>query len=112
MPTLPEQGLHLLSRDVVASVDAVDPSQSGAEPLAWRFALLRVVVAQAGVPLLGAVMHRDLPRQVRVTVPGGQLVQAHHAVSRRARDTRCSEHGRRISVSARGVWQTEEGGRK
>ena len=41
-------------------------------------AALAVVVRQPGVLLVGRIQGSDLPGQVRIPVPGGQLVDRHH----------------------------------
>ena len=75
--TGPEQGLHLLGGDHVAGRQPVDAGQPGADPAAGCLALGGVVVGEAGVAFLGRVQRRDLPGQVVIPRPGGQLVQRH-----------------------------------
>ena len=74
---LPEQVPHVLLGDLGAHLE-VERTESGTEPAARRLALLGVVVGQSGVPAVGGVVHGDLPSEVRVPVPGRQLVQTHH----------------------------------
>jgi len=74
---LPEQGRHLVLGDLVPAAQ-VHVTQRGPEPLSRGLTLLAVVVRQAGVPTVGDVQRGDLPGQVRVPVPGGQLVDGHH----------------------------------
>jgi hypothetical protein len=78
VPALTEQCLHLLGRHVRSGVDPGQAGEPGTDPHPGGLALLRVVVAQAGVALVGRVRRRDLPGQVGVPVPGGELVQRHH----------------------------------
>jgi len=77
VPALPEQGAHLRGGHL-RPVLQVDVTQGGAEPLPWGLPALAVVVRQAGVAALRGVERSDLPGQVRVPVPGGQLVKGHH----------------------------------
>lgn len=42
-------------------------------PMTRRLALLRVVIPQAGNATLATVIRRDLPRQIRIAVPGREL---------------------------------------
>jgi len=55
-----------------------DVGQSGPQPGAGGLTLLGVVVPETGVPAVGVVERSDLPGQVRVPVPGGQLVNRLH----------------------------------
>ncbi|SKO62012.1 Uncharacterised protein [Mycobacteroides abscessus subsp. bolletii] len=48
--------------------------QARADPAARRFAFCVVVVRERHPPFFGAVLRSDLPGQVLVPVPGGQLV--------------------------------------
>ena len=73
-----EQGRHLVCGHVLAGVQ-VDVGQGGAEPPAGGLPALAVVVRQPGVPAVGGIHRGDLPGQVRVPVPGGQLVERHHS---------------------------------
>ena len=77
VPALAEEQPHLLLGDRVP-VGEVEPGQAGPHPPARRLALLLVVARQPGLPDLGRVVGRDLPGQVRVPAPGGELVQSHH----------------------------------
>jgi hypothetical protein len=77
METGPEQGPHLLRGHHIAGVELVDPGQSGAHPDPWGFAAFGVVGRQSEMALLGGVQGGDLPGQVVVPRPGGELVDAH-----------------------------------
>ena len=74
---LGEQGRHLLGGHLLPGLQ-VDVGQGGAEPHPGGLATLGVVVGQAGVPAVGRIQHGDLPGQVGIPVPGGQLVDRHH----------------------------------
>ena len=84
MPTLPEQGPHLRLGHLIAHPDRAQSGDAVADPPARPFTLLGVVVGQRGPAALGRVGDRDLPGQVRVPVPSGQLVQtrSHHLTVR------------------------------
>ena len=88
---LAEQVPHLRLGDLRAGLQA-EPGQPGAPPAARRLALLGVVVAQAPVAPLGRIVHRDLPRQVRVPVARGQLVQPHHTGTSTPPRTKSDSH--------------------
>ena len=77
VPALAEEQLHLLLGDRVPEGE-VEPGEAGPHPPARRLALLLVVARQPGLPDLGRVVGRDLPGQVRVPAPGGELVKSHH----------------------------------
>ena len=77
MTPLAEQLPHLRFGDHVARRD-LERRESGPQPAAGCLALLVVVLAEAPDAGLGAVMGRDLAGQVRVPVPGRELVQPHH----------------------------------
>jgi hypothetical protein len=83
--TLAEQELHLLLGDDVA-VGEVETDDAAAEPAARRLALLLVVGGQPDLASLGPVVGRDLPGQVRVPAPGGELVQRHHTPQSRGKE--------------------------
>ncbi|CAM3890834.1 hypothetical protein NOZE110980_19100 [Nocardioides zeicaulis] len=80
-----EQVLHLLGGHHVAGVEAVDAGHPGPDPDAGHFALLGVVRRESDVALVGGVERGDLPSQVVVPRPGGELVQAHGHPHLRAR---------------------------
>ena len=77
MPALPEEELHLLLGDGVA-VGEVETGDAAAQPAARRLALLLVVRGQSDLASLSPVVRSNLPGQVRVPAPGGELVQSHH----------------------------------
>ena len=81
METAPEQRAHLLRRDRVADVQTVDSRHAGTDPHPGRLAAFGVVRGEPSVPLVGRVQGRDLPGQVVITGPGGELVQTHRHVS-------------------------------
>jgi len=74
---LGEQGSHLVLGDQLPDLH-VHVGQSGPQPGAGGLPLLRVVLPETGVPALGVIERSDLPGQVRVPVPGGQLVNRLH----------------------------------
>ena len=73
-----EQGLHLRRGDLVAGRQAVDAGHPGPHPVPGGLTALGVVAGQRRAGPAGAVVRSDLPGQVRVPGPGGELVQAHH----------------------------------
>jgi hypothetical protein len=83
--TLTEQELHLLLGDD-AAVGEVEAGDAVAEPAARGLALLLVVRSEPDLAALGPVVHSDLPGQVRVPAPGGELVQRHHTPQSRGRE--------------------------
>ena len=74
---LGEQGRHLLGGHLLPGLQ-VHVGQGRAEPHAGGLPTLGVVVGQGGVPAVGRIQHGDLPGQVRIPIPGGQLVERHH----------------------------------
>ena len=74
---LGEQGSHLLLGDQLPDLH-VHLGQSGPQPGARGLTLLGVVVPETGVPAVRVIERSDLPGQVRVPVPGGQLVNRLH----------------------------------
>src|SRR5699024_5176847 len=80
--TLTEEQLHLLLGHHVPDGE-VEPGEAGAQPPTRRLALLLVVGGEAGLPALGGIVSGDLLRQVRVPAPCGELVQRHHAYTKR-----------------------------
>jgi hypothetical protein len=64
-----EQGLHLLWGDQIADGHALQTGHAGAHPHAGRLTSLAVARRQAGVALLGGVLHGDLPGQVAIPHP-------------------------------------------
>jgi hypothetical protein len=78
MPPLPEERLHLVFGDGLTGAHAAEPGQAVACPPPRGLPALGVVVTQARVTSLRRVERCHLPRQVRVAVPGSQLVQRHH----------------------------------
>jgi hypothetical protein len=83
-----EQRLHLLRRHRIAGLQAVDPGQSGANPHTGCFATLGVVAGERDVAFLGGIQGRDLPSQVVVPRPRGQLVDAHRHASQKPTNPR------------------------
>ena len=81
--TAAEQRSHLLGSHRVAGGQAVDPVQAGADPLAWSLAPCGVVGRQSGMTFFGRVQGRDLPGQVVISGPGGELVDAHGHTQRK-----------------------------
>ena len=73
----PEQGPHLLRGHHVAGVEAVDTGHPRADPDPGGFAAFGVVGRQSEMALLGGVQGGDLPGQVVIPRPGGELVDAH-----------------------------------
>jgi hypothetical protein len=63
MQPRPEERLHLLDRDRIARVEAIDPSQSRANPHAGRLTALGVVGGQSDMTLLGRIQRCNLPSQ-------------------------------------------------
>ena len=98
-----EQGLHLLGGHQVAGVQTVDAGHPGADPHARGLALLGVVGRQPGVALLGGVHRSDLPGQVVVPGPGGELVQTHHT---RPNGTPEGPVDRALGRPVAGLWAT------
>ncbi len=80
-----EQVAHLVGGDLVPRRQAVEAGKTRADPLARLLALGRVVRGEAGVPLLGDVLGRDLAGQVVVPAPRRQLVDRHGHDCRRRR---------------------------
>ena len=81
-----EEGFHLLGGDRVAGAQSVDPGQAGAGPRAGGFAAGGVVRRQPDVAFVGGIQRGDLPGQVVIPRPGGQLLDAHHHTNRRHPD--------------------------
>ena len=105
MQPAPEQSAHLLRRHRVADVQTVDSLHAGTDPHPGRLAPFGVVRGEPGVPLVGRVQGSDLPGQIVITGPGGELVQAHgHTPERQFRPPRRSRRPGVPSVSALGVW--------
>ena len=77
MQPAPEQSAHLLRRHRVADVQTVDTLHAGTDPHPGRLAPFGVVRGEPGVSLVGRVQGSDLPGQIVITRPGGELVQAH-----------------------------------
>jgi hypothetical protein len=75
--TAAEQGSHLLRGHRVAGCKSVDPVHAGADPQPGGLTPFGVVGRQPGVTLLGRVQCRDLPGQVVIPRPGGELVHTH-----------------------------------
>ena len=75
--TAAEQRSHLLGGHRVADGQAVDPVHAGADPHPGRLTPFGVVGRQPGVTFLGRVQRSDLPGQVVIPGPGGELVEAH-----------------------------------
>jgi hypothetical protein len=91
MQPAPEQGSHLLRRHRIADIQTVDSVHAGADPHPGRLAPFGVVRGEPGAPLVGRVQGSDLPGQVVITGPGGELVQAHgHTPERQFRPPRRS----------------------
>ena len=72
---LAEQGPHLRLRHPIPDMDGAESGDAGADPPAGPFTLLGVVVRQRRAAPLGGVGDRDLPGQIGIPVPGGQLMQ-------------------------------------
>ena len=89
--------------DLVTRLDTVKGGESGAEPDAGGFAALGVIIGQPGMALVGRVVHRNLPSQVRIPVPGGQLVQTHHNTYRRRDSPFWTRSPKSIPPTGRGV---------
>jgi hypothetical protein len=86
-----EQVAHLLLGDHVAGAQPFEPGHAAANPHARRFTLRAVVRRQARVAALRHILGRDLPGQVVVPAPGGQLVDGHrHTYRKRGRSPRGS----------------------
>jgi hypothetical protein len=77
MQPAPEQSAHLLRRHRVAAVHAVDTLHAGTDPHPRRLAPFGVIRGEPSVSLVGGVQGCDLPGQVVITGPGGELVKAH-----------------------------------
>ena len=73
-----EQGLHLLGGHRRAGEVVADAGAAGTDPHPGDLAAFGVVRRQSEMPLLGDVLHRDLPGQVVIARPRRQLVQRHH----------------------------------
>ena len=72
-----EEARHVLGRDDIAGLQAVDPGHPGADPGSGGLALLGVVARQPGVALLRGVVRGHLAGQVVIPRSGGELVQTH-----------------------------------
>jgi hypothetical protein len=83
MQPTPEQGAHLLRRHRVADLQAVDFLHAGTYPHPGRFAPFGVVGGEPGASLVGRIEGSDLPGQIVITRPGGELMQAHGHTSGR-----------------------------
>ena len=104
MQPAPEQSAHLLRRHRVADVQTVDALHAGTDPHPRRLAPLGVVRGEPDVSLVGRVQGSDLPGQIVITRPGGELVQTHgHTSERQFRPPRRSRQPGVPSVSALGV---------
>ncbi len=66
-----EQGPHLLLGDLPGQPEQ---RRAAADPRAWRVAVGRVIPGGVLARLPGHVTAGDLPGQVGVAIPGGQLV--------------------------------------
>jgi hypothetical protein len=84
MQPAPEQRAHLLRRHRVAGVQAVDARHAGTDPHPGRLTPFGVVRRQPGVSLVGRVQGSDLPGQIVITGPGGELVHAHGHTTKKA----------------------------
>ena len=87
----PEQVPHVRLGDLRAGLQA-EPGQPGAPPPPGRLTMLGVVVPEAPMPLLGRILHRNLPREVCVPVAGSQLVQPHHTGTSTPPRTKSDSH--------------------
>ena len=79
-----EQREHVRFGDLVARADGAQRGQPRSHPEAGRLALRGVVVRESVASTCGGVVRSDLPDQVHVPVPGGQLVhrrghETHHS---------------------------------
>jgi hypothetical protein len=78
MQALAEQELHLLGSHRVAGPQSFDAGQARTEPDAGRLTLLVVVVGQGSAHRPDRVVAGDLPGQVVIARPRGQLLHPHH----------------------------------
>jgi hypothetical protein len=72
-----EERPHLLSGDRIPSVEATDAGHAGADPCSRSLSAFGVVGGQPDVAFFGGIQRRDLPGQVVVPRPGGELVNCH-----------------------------------
>ena len=99
-----EQRLHLLRGHRIASLQTVDPGQPGADPHTGALTALGVVAGERDVAFLGRIQRRDLPGQIVVPRPRGQLVDAHrHASQKTASPRQRSPSDGRQTRNERGV---------
>ena len=100
-----EQGSHLLRGHRVAGGQAVDPVHAGADPHPGRLAALGVVRRQTGMTFLGRIQRSDLPGQIVIPGPGGELVEAHrHTHPKGVHAAGAVRPTRATSAGAWGVW--------
>ena len=85
MAALAEQRPHLRLGHRAGHQEIWHGGAAMPHPDARRLPLLRVVVAQAAVAAGRRVVRGHLPRQIRIAVARGQLVQAHHALDAASR---------------------------
>ena len=105
MQPAPKQSAHLLRRHRIADIQTVDTCHAGTDPHSRRLAPLGVIRRQAGMTLLGRIQGSDLPGQIVITRPGGELMQTHrHTPERPPHPPRRSHRPGGTSVSAPGVW--------
>jgi hypothetical protein len=104
MQTAAEQRPHLLRGHRVADGQAVHPVQAGTQPNPRRLTPFGVVRRQPDMTFLGRIQRRDLPSQVVIPGPRGQLVQAHrHTHPKGVHTARAVRPTRATSGSAWGV---------
>ena len=72
-----EESPHLLRGHRIPGVQAVDAGHARADPRSRALSPFGVVGGQPDMALLGGIQRRDLPGQVVVPRPGGELVNAH-----------------------------------
>jgi hypothetical protein len=75
-----EQGPHLLRRDRIPSVEAVDAGQARADPSSRSLTAFGVVRGQPHMTLFGGIQRCDLPGQIVVPRPGAELVDTHRHI--------------------------------